>query len=111
MPTKSVARILGRGGANINEIKDNTGAQIDLDKGEGEITSISCRGSKKDIAAAKAAILAISEEVNQEVVTTVKIEQRFHRTIIGAGGQGLRDLVARCGGPTDTRQQANLIRL
>ena len=113
MPTKSIARILGRGGASINEIKDDTGAQIDVDKGtdDSSVTHVTCRGTKKAIASAKAAILAISEQVEQELTVTMNIERKFHRNIIGAGGQGLRDLVSRCGGPSDPRSQAGLIRL
>ncbi|THG99164.1 hypothetical protein EW145_g7314 [Phellinidium pouzarii] len=112
VPTKSVARILGRGGASINEIKDETGAQIDVDRSsdDSQSTNITCRGTKKAIAAAKATIVAIADQVDQELTVSLTIERRFHRTIIGAGGQGLRDLVTRCGGPTDPKQQASLIR-
>lgn len=113
VPTKSVARILGRGGANINEIKDETGAQIDVDKSseDPQNTDITCRGTKKAIASAKAAIMIIVDQVGQETTVTINIERKFHRTIIGAGGQGLRELVNRCGGPSDPKQQASLIRL
>ncbi len=113
VPTKSVARILGRGGASINEIKDNTDAQIDVDKAsdDSSLTNITVRGSKKAIAAAKTAILAISDQVTDEVNVTLNIENRFHRTLIGAGGQGLKDIVVRCGGPSDPKVLAGLIRL
>ncbi|KAL0956379.1 hypothetical protein HGRIS_002526 [Hohenbuehelia grisea] len=113
VPTRSVARILGRGGASINDIKDTTGAQIDVDKasdGAGATTHITLRGTQKAINEAKAAILAISDQVGEETTETLIIENRFHRTLIGAGGQGLRDLVARCGGPSDQKAQAGLIR-
>ncbi|PPR02413.1 hypothetical protein CVT26_011381 [Gymnopilus dilepis] len=113
VPTRSVARILGRGGASINEIKDTTDAQIDIDKGSeegGNTTSITVRGTKKAVAAAKAAILAIADQVTEETTATIAIESKFHRTIIGAGGQGLKDLVAKCGGPSDPKLQAGLIR-
>lgn len=69
------------------------------------------RGTKKAVAAAKAAILAIADQVADETSVTVTIEARFHRTLIGAGGQGLKDLVVRCGGPSDLKLQAGLIRL
>lgn len=113
VPTKSVARILGRGGASINMIKDDTGAQIDVDKStdDPQRTTITCRGTKSAIAAAKASIMAIAEQVDNEVTMSINIERKYHRNIIGAGGQGLRDLVTRCGGPTNVKQQASLIRL
>ena len=114
MPARAVARILGKGGASINEIKDTTGAQIDIDKStedSGSTTNITVRGTKTAIAAAKAAILAIATSVGEEITVMLTIETRFHRTLIGPGGQGLRDLIAKCGGPADTKIQAGLIHL
>lgn len=114
VPSRSVARILGKGGVSINEIKDNTDAQIDVDKASddtGSVTHITVRGTKKAIAAAKAAILAIAEQVSEETTATLTIESKFHRTLIGAGGQGLKELVKRCDGPSDPKVQAGLIRL
>ena len=113
VPTRSVARILGRGGASINEIKDNTDAQIDVDKSEdgSAITHITVRGTKQAVTDAKAAILQISEQVADEISTLVVIESKFHRGIIGAGGQGLKELISRCGGPSESKLQAGLIKL
>ncbi|KAL0577627.1 hypothetical protein V5O48_004352 [Marasmius crinis-equi] len=111
VPTRSVARILGKSGAQINEIKDSTDAAIDVDKSDdAAVTNITVRGTKKAVAAAKTAILAIASQVSDEVTVTVTVENKFHRTLIGAGGQGLKDLVSRVGGPTDSRLLAGLIR-
>ncbi|KAJ6500097.1 hypothetical protein C8R47DRAFT_1211663 [Mycena vitilis] len=112
VPNRAVARILGRGGASINEIKDATDAQIDVDKAtdDSSLTNISVRGTKKAVAAAKAAIMAIADQVTEETTATVMVESKFHRTLIGAGGQGLKDLVKNCGGPADPKAQAGLIR-
>ncbi|KAG5221278.1 Vigilin [Salix suchowensis] len=111
VPNRAVARILGRGGATVNEIKNNTGAAIDVVKGSDADpnTSITLRGTSAAINEAKAAILEISNSVVEEVTETVNIETKFHRTIIGAGGQGLKELIARCGGPSDQKAQAGLI--
>ncbi|THH31786.1 hypothetical protein EUX98_g2412 [Antrodiella citrinella] len=110
VPTRSVARILGKSGATINEIKDDTGAQIDIDKVSDDQTNIQVRGTKTAIAEAKAAILAISDQVVEETTVLISVESRFHRTLIGAGGQGLKDLILRCGGPSDPKIQAGLVR-
>ncbi|KAJ2931288.1 hypothetical protein H1R20_g5780, partial [Candolleomyces eurysporus] len=110
VPTRCIPRIVGRGGATINEIKDNTDTFIDLDKDGGATSNITVRGTKKNIAEAKAAILAIADQVPEESTDSVIIENRYHRSIIGAGGQGLKDLIARCDGPSDSKVQAGLIR-
>ena len=69
------------------------------------------RGTKAAINEAKERIVSISEQVQEETTDSLNIENRFHRTIIGPGGQGLKDLVTRCGGPADPKTQAGLIRL
>lgn len=104
---------MGRGGASINEIKDNTDAQIDIDKSSDDsaVTNVTVRGSKKAVAAAKAAIVAIADQIAEETTAVVTVEQKYHRTLIGAGGQGLRDLASRCGVEADSRSMASLIRL
>ena len=114
VPSRAVPRILGRGGASINDIKDSTSTQIDVDKAEdsdGTLTRITIRGTKENINAAKKAILEIADQVHEEATAIVPIENKYHRALIGGGGQGLRDLVARAGGPTDPKLQAGLIRL
>ncbi|KAL1695551.1 hypothetical protein GGG16DRAFT_86381 [Schizophyllum commune] len=113
VPSRAVPRILGRGGASINDIKDSTSTQIDVDKAEdsdGTLTRITIRGTKENINAAKKAILEIADQVHEEATVIVPIENKYHRALIGGGGQGLRDLVARAGGPTDPKLQAGLIR-
>ncbi|CAE6518050.1 unnamed protein product [Rhizoctonia solani] len=113
VPTRAVARILGRAGSQINEIKEDTNTQIDVEKADTydpkAETSITVRGTKAAIAEAKKQILAIASEVGEETTVTVNIENRFHRGLIGAGGQGLRDLIAKVGGPSDPKAQAGLI--
>jgi len=112
IPARAIPRILGKGGATIVQIKDDTDAAIDLDKAEdGSGATITCRGSKKAIASAKAAIQSIVDQVGKEVTEVLTIENKFHRALIGGGGQGLRNLIARCGGPADSRAQAGLVRL
>ncbi|ORX40578.1 hypothetical protein BD324DRAFT_9230 [Kockovaella imperatae] len=111
VPSKSVAQIVGKSGATINAIKDETGTMIDIDKSEaeGKTTTITVKGDKKGIAAAKAAILAVVDQVKDVVTVTMTIDPKFHRSLIGQGGQKLRDLVASVGGPTEGYNQAGLI--
>ncbi|CAE7078804.1 unnamed protein product [Rhizoctonia solani] len=113
VPSRAVARILGRGGSQINEIKEDTNTQIDVEKADTydpkPETLITVRGTKAAIGDAKKQILAIAGEVGEETTVTINIENRFHRTLIGAGGQGLKDLIAKVGGPNESKAQAGLI--
>ncbi|CDZ98263.1 Vigilin [Phaffia rhodozyma] len=111
IPSRAVAKVLGKAGSQINEIKEETDAQIDVEKAEGgaKETTITVLGTKKAILAAKAAILAISETVGEEITTTVEIDNQYHRTLIGPGGSRLREIVASCGGPSDARAQSGLV--
>lgn len=96
--TRTVSRVLGKNGASINEIKNNTDTQIDVDTPkDSDTTNITVRGTKKAIAAAKEAILAIADQIAEEVTITMSVEPKYHRTLIGPGGQALKDLVVRCG--------------
>ena len=125
VPTKSVAQIVGRSGVTINGIKDESGAQIDIDKTSSDDgkTTVTVRGDKKAIAAAKAAVLAVAEQVGDETQLTVVVDPKYvsclvreladvkHRTLIGQGGQRLRDLIANCGGPVEPFKQSGLVTL
>jgi predicted PilT family ATPase len=112
IPAPAIPRILGRGGATIKQIKDDTDATIDLDRAEdGSGATVTCRGSKKAIAAAKTAIQSIVDQVSEEATEVLTIESRFHKALIGGGGQGLRNLIVRCGGPADPKAQAGLVKL
>jgi polyribonucleotide nucleotidyltransferase len=111
VPARAIARILGKGGARINEIKDNTGAQIDVDKSFETEATVTVRGNKQGIKEAQAIILEIASTVPEETIVDIVVENKFHRSLIGAGGQGLKDLIVRCGGPTDPKLQAGLVRL
>lgn len=113
VPTRSIARILGKGGASINEIKTRTGAQIDVEREESSpgMSSITVKGTPQETKEAKAAILAIADEVGDEVNEVVFIEAKYHRNFIGKGGEALRQLIISAGGPEDSKQQAGLIHL
>lgn len=76
------------------------------------VTNITIRGTKKSIADAKAAILAIADTIAEEITAVVPVENKYHRSLIGPHGQALKDLVARCGVPNaDPKLLAGLIRL
>jgi polyribonucleotide nucleotidyltransferase len=93
--TKSLARIVGKAGAQINEIKDETMTTIDIDQQEDDSPTaiVSVRGTKAGIKKAQALIMAIAKEVDDETTLTVEIPKSFHTTLIGAGGANSESLL------------------
>lgn len=85
---KALPRILGKAGASINAIKEETGVNsIDVDQeDDSETANIILKGTRKGTAAAKALILAIAKEVEDEARLTIEIPRAYHTTLIGSGG-------------------------
>lgn len=69
------------------------------------------KGDKKAIATAKASILAIVSDFGDQTSTTITIDNKYHRSLIGPGGQKLRDLIVACGGPAEANKQAGMVNL
>ena len=82
-----------------------------MDKSFESDATITIRGTKQAIKEAQSLILEIASSVPEETTLDMVIENKFHRSLIGVGGQGLKDLIVRCGGPTDPKLQAGLVRL
>jgi hypothetical protein len=111
IPSRAVAKVLGKAGSQINQIKAETDAIIDIDKADASTptTNITVRGTKKAITEAKAQILEIAGTVGEETTATVNIDPQYHRQLIGPGGSRLREIVIKAGGPSEGRQQAGLV--
>jgi predicted PilT family ATPase len=89
VPSKALGRILGRGGENVNRIKDDTGvASLDIDDdkaGEGE-AGITLRGTKAALKKAREEIEKVVKEVGDEKRIEVSVPKEYHTSLIGSGG-------------------------
>ncbi|KAK6337101.1 hypothetical protein TWF718_009887 [Orbilia javanica] len=113
VPARVLPHIIGAGGKVINQIRDDSGAKIDLPpqgSTDAELVEVKIKGTKDQIAKAKAAILASSKEVENQVVKMLSVDKKFHRALIGPGGQILHSIVVKCGGPSDKSAQARMVR-
>ncbi|ODQ64417.1 hypothetical protein NADFUDRAFT_83891 [Nadsonia fulvescens var. elongata DSM 6958] len=102
VPIKSLARIIGKGGELINEIKDNSNTRIDINQdeaGEGDDASVPIviTGTKAGISEASAKINDIVNEFNEEVIEELEIDPKFYKSLIGAGGATMREILAKAG--------------
>ncbi|KAG8181791.1 hypothetical protein JTE90_000083 [Oedothorax gibbosus] len=92
--------IIGKGGANIKKIRDETNTKIDL-PAEGAVSeNITIRGKKEDVLLAKNKILAIQEELANVISVEIRIPAKLHNSIIGTKGKLIRSITEDCGGVT-----------
>ncbi|WFD00899.1 hypothetical protein MYAM1_003655 [Malassezia yamatoensis] len=106
---KAVPKLLGRNGATINQLRLDTGAQIDLERKEAG-ASLRLRGTRAAVEAARERIEEIVAQADSEAVYTLQIPSRFHGNLIGSGGQHLKQLILRAGGPDDPKAHAQYVR-
>lgn len=104
VPRDVLARILGRGGTRVNEIRADTGALIDVAESSaarraGEAARLRLRGTQDAVAAARRTIGAIVAELEDTRTLELRIPWRLHGTLIGARGQHIREICARAGSP------------
>ncbi|KAI1766953.1 hypothetical protein GGR53DRAFT_484179 [Hypoxylon sp. FL1150] len=110
---KQLPSLIGSGGAGMDELRQTTGAKIDIpnDRNEapGAIVEILIKGTKAQVAAAKKIIEEKKAVFDETVTKTVEVDRKWHKNLIGPGGSTLRDIVIKAGGPEDRRLQARTI--
>ncbi|KAJ2367850.1 hypothetical protein H4S01_001919, partial [Coemansia sp. RSA 2610] len=111
VPAAALPHIVGRAGARITEIKDESDTRIDLgDPRDGHV-SVSIVGTRAGAKAARAAIEAIVAEQDAQVDEVLPVARRHHRFLIGSGGSRVRSLVTEAGGDPDALTGAGACRI
>ncbi|NXT28293.1 TDRKH protein, partial [Syrrhaptes paradoxus] len=97
VPRAAMKSIIGRKGAAIKKLRQETGARIDVEeKDEGEETVLLISGSPSQVCQAKAAIHQIVTE-NTPVSEELCVPQRAVGRIIGRGGETVRGICRSSG--------------
>merc|ERR1719340_451723 len=90
--------IIGKGGANIRRIRDETDTKIDLPDSGSDSDMITITGKKENVNKAVAEIQKIQNEMANITSQEVKIPAKIHNTMIGAGGKLIQSIMNDCGG-------------
>lgn len=90
--------IIGKGGASVNKIKTETGTSIIIPPDEEKSDVIRIEGDPKGVAAAKTMLLDMAAKMENERTKDIIIDQRFHRQIIGAKGEKIKEIRDRFNG-------------
>lgn len=87
---KQVPSLIGSGGAVLDQLRQTTGAKIDIpgarDSPDGLI-EIQIKGTKTQVAAAKKLLEEKKAVFDDTVTKTIEVDRKYHKTIIGAGGK------------------------
>ncbi|XP_030647184.1 high density lipoprotein binding protein a isoform X2 [Chanos chanos] len=90
--------IIGKGGANIKKIREETNTKIDLPAENSNSEMIIITGKKANCEAARNRILAIQKELANITELEVSIPSKLHNSLIGSKGRFVRSIMEECGG-------------
>lgn len=95
VPSFTIPRIIGKGGANINSIMEEFGVKLDiLDEGKTSHenvtdksvkSGISLAGNKRNVEDAKNHIAKLAKKLADDTLVRMRIEAQYHRRIGGPG--------------------------
>lgn len=103
VPTKAIARVIGRNGDTIKGIVDGFGVDYSFNRnkeaeeaqGFGEIEFT---GSRSALKQATEKVNEIIEEVENFVTVTVNVPPKYHSDIIGPAGRVMREIINKAAG-------------
>ncbi|XP_010903405.3 vigilin [Esox lucius] len=90
--------IIGKGGANIKKIREETCTKIDLPAENSNSETIVITGRKNNCEAARDRILAVQRELANNREAEVTIPAKLHNSVIGSKGCLVRAIMEDCAG-------------
>jgi phosphate starvation-inducible protein PhoH len=88
---KQLPSLIGQGGSGMDQLRQATGARIDIPNGrdvpEGSLVDITIKGTKEQVAAAKKMLEEKRAVFDDTVVKTLEVDKKYHKALIGAGGE------------------------
>uniref|UniRef100_A0A1Q3FI46 Putative vigilin n=1 Tax=Culex tarsalis TaxID=7177 RepID=A0A1Q3FI46_CULTA len=90
--------IIGKGGANIKKIRDETQTKIDLPAEGDKNDVIVITGKKENVKEARDRIQKIQEELANIITEEIQIPPKYYNSLIGSGGKLISSIMEECGG-------------
>lgn len=88
---KHYKHIIGKNGANINRLKDETGVVININESEGN-SIIRVEGSRQGVADAERELREMVDKLENERSKDVYIDNRYIKSLIGVRGERIREI-------------------
>ncbi|KAL1838701.1 hypothetical protein VTJ49DRAFT_2291 [Mycothermus thermophilus] len=109
---KQLPSLIGSGGAVLEQLRQSTGARIDVPapkESEETHVDIHIKGTKTQVAAAKKILEEKKAIFDDTVVRKIEVPRKYHKALIGTGGATLRDIVVKAGGSDEPRELSRTI--
>ncbi|KAF7544898.1 hypothetical protein G7046_g9681 [Stylonectria norvegica] len=107
---KQVGSLIGQGGSALDELRQATGARIDVPADrDTQVVEIQIKGTASQVAKAKKALEEKRAVFDDTVIQTLDVDKKHHKSLIGTSGSTLRDIVVKAGGSDDRRELARTI--
>ncbi|KAG6012946.1 hypothetical protein E4U43_007564 [Claviceps pusilla] len=107
---KQVGSLIGQGGAALDELRQITGARIDVPaERDAEIVQISIKGTAAQVEKARKLLEEKRSVFDDTIVETIEVDKKHHKALIGSGGASLKEIVVGAGGSDDRRELARTI--
>ncbi|XP_040828324.1 vigilin isoform X2 [Ochotona curzoniae] len=90
--------IIGKGGANIKKIREESNTKIDLPAENSNSETIVITGKRANCEAARSRILSIQKDLANIAEVGVSIPAKLHNSLIGTKGRLIRSVMEECGG-------------
>ncbi|KJZ70421.1 hypothetical protein HIM_10189 [Hirsutella minnesotensis 3608] len=107
---KQVGSLIGQGGAALDELRQASGARIDVPADrDTEVVEIFIKGTAAQVDKARKMLEEKRAVFDDTIVETIEVDKKHHKSLIGPGGSNLRDIVVSAGGSDDRRSLARTI--
>lgn len=90
--------LIGKGGANIKKIREESNTKIDLPAENSNSETIVITGKGANCEAARSWILSIQKDLAKIDEVEVSIPAKLHNSLIGTKGRLIRSIMEECGG-------------
>ncbi|KAI6715171.1 KH domain-containing protein [Diplocarpon mali] len=109
-----IPSLIGQRGSGMDEIRQASGARIEIPnardvKDPTTRVEIVIKGTSAQVAQARKMIDAKRDVFDTTVTKTLEVDKKYHRSLIGAGGSTLRDIIVNAGGSDDRRELARTV--
>lgn len=83
-----VASLIGKRGQEMEKLRADTGAQIDIPKADGsDRVTVQIKGTKQQVEKARQELQKRSKAFDDIVTRNLNVDRKHHRALIGAGGK------------------------